>query len=113
MQELFLTSNCHPFLELALECYVPAAHVRRAEVQITCRSQSLSNPITELIIPAASGSGMWGMVGNSQTLPGGHPQNCRNHLLPTSCPILSREAKYPAFTRGEVAPGEISEEERC
>lgn len=31
MQELFLTSNCHPFLGLALECYVPAAHVRRAD----------------------------------------------------------------------------------
>lgn len=82
MQELFLTSNCHPFLELALECYVPAAHVRRAQVQITCRSQSLSNPITEMIIPAASGSGMWGDGRPFTNITGWSPTKLSQSILP-------------------------------
>lgn len=31
MQKLFLTPNCHPFLDLGQECHAPAAHGRRAD----------------------------------------------------------------------------------
>lgn len=67
MQKLFLTSNCHPFLDLGAECHAPAAHVRHAEIWITCRSQSLTNPIPQLIIHAASASFKRGRYCNEYT----------------------------------------------